>query len=109
MTTHNLPPEEPTRGEVDQWTGPAVLEFGADWCPHCQAARPIIENALQDHPGVQHLRIADGPGRPLGRSYRVKLWPTLIVLRDGKEISRLVRPEKEKDIREALDEITDHR
>jgi hypothetical protein len=25
---------EPTRDEVDRWPGPAVLEFGAGWCPH---------------------------------------------------------------------------
>jgi len=36
--------------------------------------------------------VEDGPGRPLGRSYRVKLWPTLVFLQDGREVSRLVRP-----------------
>ena len=30
---------EPTRDEVDHMPGLVVLEFGADWCPHCQAIR----------------------------------------------------------------------
>ncbi|MNW17665.1 hypothetical protein D3C71_2169300 [compost metagenome] len=34
----------------------------------------------------------DGPGKPLGRSYRIKLWPTLVVLKDGQEVARVVRP-----------------
>jgi len=40
---------------------------------------------------VRHLNIADARGR-LGRSFGVKLWPTLVLLADGKEAARLVRP-----------------
>lgn len=97
---------EPGRDDVDGWPGPAVLEFGASWCGFCQGAQPDIEAALGDYPDVKHVKVADGPGRPLGRSYRVKLWPTLIFLRDGKEVARAVRPEDEDDIRSGLDAIT---
>lgn len=83
---------EPTRAEVDQFPGVTVLEFGAGWCSICQGARPLIDAALAAHPGVRHLRIEDGPGQPLGRSFRVKLWPTLVFLRDGSELARVVRP-----------------
>ncbi|HEX5784552.1 MAG TPA: thioredoxin family protein [Burkholderiaceae bacterium] len=90
-----LPPYDsaaPTRAEVDAWPGLAVLDFGANWCGHCQAAQPALMTALSAHPGVRHLRLEDGKGRPLGRSYGVKLWPTLILLRNGQEVARLVRP-----------------
>jgi thioredoxin 1 len=50
----------------------------------------------------QHLKIEDGPGRALGRHYRVKLWPTLVVLRDGQEVGRLVRPAAVQDVLTAL-------
>lgn len=97
---------EPPRDEVDDWPGPSVLEFGASWCGYCQGAQRDIESALGDFPDVKHVKVADGPGRPLGRSYRVKLWPTLIFLRDGKEIGRAVRPEEEDDIRAGLEAIS---
>ena len=48
----------------------------------------------------------DGPGQPLGRSFRVKLWPTLVFLRDGQEVARLVRPQDAQSIHEALQSIT---
>lgn len=83
---------EPSRAEIDGLVGPAVIEFGTPWCGHCRAAQPSIASALAAHPGVRHLKVEDGPGRPLGRSFGVKLWPTLVFLRDGGERSRLVRP-----------------
>lgn len=97
--------QAPTREAVDQLQGAAVLEFGTPWqCPH-QGAQPLIEQALKDQAGVQHLKVEDGPGRPLGRSYRVKLWPTLVFLRDGQEVSRLVRPQATREIQDALQGI----
>lgn len=93
---------EAARDEVDRWPGVALLEFGASWCGHCQAAQPAIEEALAEFPEVRHVKIGDGPGRPLGRSYRVKLWPTLIVLRDGVEVARVVRPLHADEVRDAL-------
>lgn len=93
---------EPTRAEVDALPGETVLEFGASWCGFCHAAKPHITQAIGERPTVRHRWIEDGPGRPLGRSYRVKLWPTLIILRDGQEVARVVRPQSVDEIRDAL-------
>ena len=97
---------EPTRQAIDALKGASLLEFGAPWCGHCQRAQPLIQSALAAFPGLSHIKVEDGPGRPLGRSYRVKLWPTLIFLRDGQEIARLVRPEDAQPISEALARIS---
>lgn len=83
---------EPERTEVDAEPGPLLLEFGAPWCGHCQAAQPAIEALLADHSGVRHLKIEDGRGKPLGRSFQVKLWPTLVLMEAGAERARVVRP-----------------
>jgi thioredoxin 1 len=96
----------PTRAEVDSWTGPAVLEFGADWCGFCQGAQPLVAEALGEQPAVSHVKVADGKGKPLGRSFAVKLWPTLIFLRDGQEVARTVRPTDADEIRRGLESIT---
>ncbi|KAB0550572.1 thioredoxin family protein [Pseudomonas argentinensis] len=95
----------PTPAEVQARPGMTLLEFGTDWCGHCQAAQPLLAKVLPDYPEIEHLKIEDGSGRPLGRSFRVKLWPTLILLRDGVEVTRLVRPTNLSAIEEALEQL----
>jgi len=87
---------EPPREEINDMPGPVVLEFGASWCPYCQAIRPQMAALLARHPQVRHIAVEDGPGKPLGRSFRVKLWPTLVFLRDGEVIRMAVRPSPEE-------------
>jgi thioredoxin 1 len=96
---------EPTREEVDTWTGRVVLEFGTSTCSYCAAAQPLIASALAEHPGVRHVKIEDGTGRPLGRSFHVRLWPTLVMLVDGKEVARAVRPRSEIPLGRAFDAL----
>ena len=82
----------PSRAEVDALPGTTVIEFGSPWCGYCRRAQPLIAEAFAAHPGVRHLKIADASGKRLGRSFGVKLWPTLVFLKDGSEVARLVRP-----------------
>jgi thioredoxin 1 len=94
-----------TRAEIDSLAEPVVIEFGTSWCGHCMAAQPLIESAMADYPALRHLKVEDGPGRPLGRSFRVKLWPTLIFMAGGQEMARLVRPASAGEISSALRQI----
>ncbi len=96
---------EPTRAEVDSLDGPTMIEFGTSWCGHCRMAQPLLAAALADRPRLRHLKIEDGSGRRLGRSFGVKLWPTLVFLADGRETDRLVRPTDSAQIERALDRL----
>ena len=101
--TADFVPETLTRADVDATRGPLVLEFGTSWCGWCRGAQPHVRAAFeQAGADVPHVKIEDGSGRPLGRSFKVKLWPTLVFLRDGVEIKRLVRPQAAGDIAAAL-------
>ena len=98
------PGEAPSRDEIDRTPGLLVLEFGTSWCGFCRAAAPRISSMLEPHPEVRHVKVEDGPGRPLGRSFRVKLWPNLVFLRDGVIVRQLARPDG-AELREAFEAL----
>lgn len=98
MDANNYTEASPTRDDIEAERGLLLLDFGTDWCGHCMAARAAVDEWTATHAVVRHLRIEDGPGRPLGRSFRITLWPTLVLLRDGVEIARAVRPVDARDL-----------
>ena len=102
MTGDDYQNPGPTREEIDATRGPLIVEFGTGWCGYCRGAQPHIAEAFEDFSDLPHIKVEDGPGRPLGRSFRVKLWPTLIALRDGQEVARVVRPTSAEEIRNAF-------
>ena len=96
---------EPSRVEIDARPGATLVEFGSPWCGHCRMAQPALAAALAGHPDVHHIKVEDGSGQRLGRSFKVKLWPTLIFMKDGREVARLVRPRDPEPIRQALQHV----
>jgi len=90
--TANYASEEPARTELDGWSGTVLLEFGTAWCGHCQALQPELQAIMAEHPEVRHVKIEDGKGKPLGRAFKVKLWPNLVLLKDGRVLEQLARP-----------------
>jgi thioredoxin 1 len=84
--------EAPSREQIDRGTGLVLLEFGTGWCPICRALAPYVAALLDEHPEVRHVKVEDGPGRALGRSFHVRLWPNLVFLRDGAVVQQLARP-----------------
>ncbi len=91
---------DPTREDVDASRGTLLLEFGASWCPHCQVARPLVDAQLARRADVRHVWVEDGKGKRLGRTFGVKLWPTLVLVRDGVEVARVVRPRTARELDE---------
>ncbi len=84
--------QAPTREEIDRSTGRVVLEFGAPGCGICRALASRVAALLDRHPQVRHIKVEDGPGQRLGRSFGVRLWPNLVFLRDGRVVRQLARP-----------------
>ena len=93
----------PTPEEISLLSGLTLLEFGSPRCSFCQAVEPMVEEVMNSYKKIPHLKIYDGKGKKLGRSFKVKLWPTLIALKHGQEISRLIRPNNTDEVRVFFD------
>jgi len=99
--------EAPTLDQIESMNGEAVLEFGAPWCPHCQAGEEVMQEVLSEpaYTDIKHVKVYDGKGKPLGRAFNVKVWPAFILLRDGQEVARIVRPMLASQVRELLQKL----
>jgi thioredoxin 1 len=86
--------------------GPVLLEFVASWCGYFRSLAPSLVAMIRGYPDVHHIKVEDGPGQPLGRSFRVKLWPTLVFLTDGKVVKQVARPQV-GEVHEGLSMIAD--
>ena len=94
-----------THEELTASKGWLLLEFGENWCPICQQAQPLIREVLTRFTDIERKMIIDGKGKRLGRVFKVKLWPSLILLYNGEEKGKLVRPESTLQIEQWLNEI----
>ena len=103
--TNDYAATEPARADIDALPGATLLEFGSVSCGWCIRAQSLLKTAFQTHPDVRHIKIEDGSGQPLGRSFGIKLWPTLVFLKDGREVTRLVRPARGQEVAEAFKSI----
>ena len=74
--------------------------------PTLPGAAPKLAAILKGYPEIRHIKVEDGPGRPLGRSFRVKIWPNLVFLHDGQIVKQLARPD-EAEVEEGLKAIRD--
>lgn len=83
---------------------PTLVEFYADWCPHCRRMKPIVDEL---RPIVSHkvniiqIEGDDNPG--LMDEYRVNSYPTWLLFKDGEEVWRDGGEKPLGDLRDMID------
>lgn len=77
--------------EVTQSKGVVLVDFGAEWCGPCQRLAPIIEEIATEYAGKAKVaRVEIDNARKSATAFAIMSVPTVIVFKDGKEISRNV-------------------
>jgi len=92
--------------EVEQSSTPVLLDMWADWCGPCHMLAPTIEQLSSELAGrvkVAKLNIDHNPG--IANRFAVRSIPTLLVLKGGKEVDRLVGVQPKQDILRRLEKV----
>ncbi len=68
--------------------GNVVIDFYADWCNPCKRMSPLIDNVAATMPEFTFIKINRDYFLDLAKTFNITSIPTLIFLKDGKEIGR---------------------
>ena len=92
--------------EVERSPLPVLLDMCAPWCGPCRMIAPIIEQLASELAGrVKVAKVNTDENQMTGARFNVRSIPTLLVLKDGKEIDRLVGAFPKQEILRRLESV----
>jgi thioredoxin len=92
--------------EVVKSDVPVVIDFYADWCGPCKMMAPVFESLSKKFEGkMKFLKLDTQSDEVLAMKFGVQGIPTLVFLKDGKEIGRHVGYASEDMLQNKVEEV----
>lgn len=67
-----------------------LVDFYADWCGPCKIFSPIVDEVAQENDEIKVVKVNVDELPDIALDYKVMSIPTLVVIKDGNEVSRSV-------------------
>lgn len=64
-------------------------DFYADWCGPCKMVDPMVKKVLVDYPSIEFIKVDVELDKELTARFGITSIPTMIVMKDDVEVSRL--------------------
>lgn len=79
-----------------------LIDFYADWCGPCKMFSPIVESVAQENEDIKVVKIDVDNAQDLAMKYQVMSIPTTVIIKDGKEVNRVVGMVSKSDLIEMV-------
>lgn len=85
--------------------GNFVVDFFADWCGPCQMLKPVFEKVSAELSDVTFCKVNVDDNKEVAGIYAVRSIPTLVFIKDGKEVDRYLGLLNEDSLKEKIKEV----
>lgn len=86
--------------------GMFVIKFGAEWCGPCKAMNKVLDKVRAEFVDIKFFNLDVDNSPDLAQKYKVRSIPTVIFIKDGQEIQRIVGLSLIEPVRKVLREMT---
>lgn len=87
-------------------SGMYVVKFWAAWCGPCKRMEPTIAQLESEFSTIQFISVDVDQVPDLAQKYKVKTLPTLLIFKDGVEVSRIIGLSLIEPLRKILRDLT---
>jgi thioredoxin 1 len=83
-----------------------LIDFWAEWCGPCRAVAPVVEELSKEYEGrLKVLKVNVDDNQETAIRYQIMSIPTLLFLKGGKAVGKIVGAEPKSSIKDKIDSL----